>query len=398
VYAYGQNSIKLRGNSSRNYGKNKIESYYQGGTSTYGIFVTGGTPDLGQISPTSARGKNDFIYNSKYIVKNSTASEVIAEKNYWGGTPQSSWFSGSVGYDPYYSSSQGGGSSLEKSGVLDGDRQLLAAANELQDSKDFQSASVTYKQLIDEYPDSRYAGIALAWAMAAHKENSDLELQRDYLQKMTGHTNQRVRDKAWLWRQSLESWGGNMQASEEIVKTISMDDAIGVEIRLNWANDLYNVYNDEETAQIVFDELLAAKPDDDAVLSTIEAIKKTARTHDSTENLPKSLSEKTGQVVMDFNLHSYPNPFSARDGSSFGGTPSTTIQFHLAESDFVTLQIFDVLGRQVRTLVERKISAGSHSFKWDGKNSFGVDVAAGLYFANLKVTNNVKTIKLLLVR
>jgi len=87
-------------------------------------------------------------------------------------------------------------------------------------------------------------------------------------------------------------------------------------------------------------------------------------------------------------LSARPNPFN----------PSTTIQFHLAESDVVMLQIFDVLGRQVRTLVERKISAGSHSFKWDGKNSFGVDVAAGLYFASLKTDSDIQTIKLLLVR
>lgn len=387
VYAYGQNSIKLRGSASRNYGKNKISSYYQGGNDTYGIYVTGGTPDLGQASPTSERGKNDFIYNTKKIVYNTTASEVVAEKNYWGGTPQSSWFYGSVGYDPYYSSSQGGGSSLGKGNILVADRQLLAAANELNDSRNYHSASATYKQLVEEYPDSRYAGIALAWAMAAHNEANDLMSQRAFLQEMTKHKNPKVSGKAWLWLQTLEAKTGEKDASGAIVKSISIEDPVGIELRLNWANDLYNIYGDAESAQKIFDELITAKAEDQDIANTIKAIIKTARTEDYIKSLPK-LADTDTKIVKGYALRNYPNPFN----------PTTTIQYHLAERENITLQIYDVLGRRVRTLIDGETREGAHTILWDGRNSARVDVAAGIYFASLKADNNIKTIKLLLVR
>jgi len=143
----------------------------------------------------------------------------------------------------------------------------------------------------------------------------------------------------------------------------------------------YIIYGDKTSADRIA-KILQENHNDEYLEFDLQAA------YETDLKFPVSLMKSSVEIPESLVLENYPNPFN----------PSTTIQFHLAESDVVTLQIFDVLGRQVRTLVERKISAGSHSFKWDGKNSFGVDVAAGLYFANLKVTNNVKTIKLLLVR
>lgn len=87
-------------------------------------------------------------------------------------------------------------------------------------------------------------------------------------------------------------------------------------------------------------------------------------------------------------LQSYPNPFNSW----------TNIRFDLPEKVFVTLQVFDVLGHYVRTLTSREMQAGSYTVAWDGKSSVGEDVAAGVYFANLRIGSEVRTIKLLLVR
>ena len=70
-----------------------------------------------------------------------------------------------------------------------------------------------------------------------------------------------------------------------------------------------------------------------------------------------------------------PNPFNL----------IPTIEFTLAKSGFVTLQIYDVLGRKVRTLVSEELSSGYKSVLWDGKNDDGDDVASGVYFDQLKV-------------
>jgi hypothetical protein len=70
----------------------------------------------------------------------------------------------------------------------------------------------------------------------------------------------------------------------------------------------------------------------------------------------------------------YPNPFN----------PSTTIGFSIIDLMNVTLKIFDILGREIITLVNEVKPAGSYSVDWDGKNSAGQRVGSGVYFYQLK--------------
>ena len=91
----------------------------------------------------------------------------------------------------------------------------------------------------------------------------------------------------------------------------------------------------------------------------------------------------------EFAIHqNYPNPFNA----------STSIRFVLPRDDFVSLTICDITGRRVRTLLDEKVSAGTHVVAWDGKDDTGQELASGLFFARMKAANSIKTIKLLLVR
>jgi len=71
----------------------------------------------------------------------------------------------------------------------------------------------------------------------------------------------------------------------------------------------------------------------------------------------------------------YPNPFNQ----------STMIGFTLAKSGFVSLNIYDILGRKVKALVSEDLSSGNNSVLWDGKNDSGNDVASGVYFYRIKV-------------
>jgi len=61
----------------------------------------------------------------------------------------------------------------------------------------------------------------------------------------------------------------------------------------------------------------------------------------------------------------YPNPFN----------PSTTISFSIPTSEFVTLKVYDVLGREVATLANENLTAGSYSYNFDANNlTSGVDL------------------------
>lgn len=86
---------------------------------------------------------------------------------------------------------------------------------------------------------------------------------------------------------------------------------------------------------------------------------------------------------------SYPNPFN----------PATTIEFSLARDAKVTLVIFDVSGRRVRTLISGVVTeAGIHKVDWDGKNENGKQLASGVYFARFLAEGQVSARKLILLR
>ena len=69
----------------------------------------------------------------------------------------------------------------------------------------------------------------------------------------------------------------------------------------------------------------------------------------------------------------YPNPFN----------PVTNIEFNLPGKSNVTLDIYNIMGQRVKTLLSRELSAGSHTVEWDGSNSIGEPVASGVYFYQL---------------
>jgi hypothetical protein len=79
----------------------------------------------------------------------------------------------------------------------------------------------------------------------------------------------------------------------------------------------------------------------------------------------------------------YPNPFN----------PSTTIRFSLPKSGHVTLKVYDLLGREVETLVDDQRTAGSYSVEWTPNN-----LASGVYFYRIQAGAYTETKKLMLLR
>jgi len=90
------------------------------------------------------------------------------------------------------------------------------------------------------------------------------------------------------------------------------------------------------------------------------------------------------EIPREFSLsQNYPNPFN----------PSTTIQFSLPRSEFVTLKLFNILGEEITALVSKKLSAGTHQAEWDAR-----DLPSGVYFYRLQAGSFTQTRKLLLLR
>jgi hypothetical protein len=80
------------------------------------------------------------------------------------------------------------------------------------------------------------------------------------------------------------------------------------------------------------------------------------------------------------------------------GRAGTTLRFDLPERDQVTLAIYDVRGRLVRTLVDGSRGAGRHEVAWDGRTNSGAPSAVGVYFYRLTTGRTVQTRKMILLR
>ena len=94
-------------------------------------------------------------------------------------------------------------------------------------------------------------------------------------------------------------------------------------------------------------------------------------------------------IPQEYTLHqNYPNPFN----------PTTTILYDVPQDSKVTLFIYDLLGRQVRTLVNQDISAGFHDAIWDATDDMGRPVSGGLYIYRINAGGYSKTMKMVLLK
>ena len=87
-------------------------------------------------------------------------------------------------------------------------------------------------------------------------------------------------------------------------------------------------------------------------------------------------------------LQNYPNPFN----------PSTEIKYSIPATEHVELIVYDILGKHVKTLVNKSQKEGWHSIKWDGINEWNHKVASGLYLYKLKTKTYQKSCKMLIVK
>jgi len=84
----------------------------------------------------------------------------------------------------------------------------------------------------------------------------------------------------------------------------------------------------------------------------------------------------------------YPNPFN----------PVTVFEYSLPERSHVNIEIYNVLGQKVATLVGREDAAGSYTIDWNGTDASGKSVATGVYLYRLQAGDHIETKKMLLLK
>ena len=106
-------------------------------------------------------------------------------------------------------------------------------------------------------------------------------------------------------------------------------------------------------------------------------------------DVPTGILEPIAEIPTEFGLdQNYPNPFN----------PTTTIKYALKENVQVTLKVYNMLGQEVRTLVNGWQEAGYKQVVWDGLNNNGSPVASGIYIYQIQAGDFVKAYKMILMK
>ena len=91
------------------------------------------------------------------------------------------------------------------------------------------------------------------------------------------------------------------------------------------------------------------------------------------------------EYILDQN---YPNPFN----------PNTMISFSVPSTGHVMVNIYDITGRLITTLVDKNLSSGYHEVSWDGTDTFNSTISAGLYIYSLRAEGVALTRKMVLMK
>jgi len=94
-------------------------------------------------------------------------------------------------------------------------------------------------------------------------------------------------------------------------------------------------------------------------------------------------------IPAQYALHqNYPNPFN----------PVTTVRYDLPENSLVTITIYDMLGKEISTIVNEYQDAGYKSIVWNATNDYGQSISAGIYIYQIKTKDFVQTKKMILLK
>ena len=87
-------------------------------------------------------------------------------------------------------------------------------------------------------------------------------------------------------------------------------------------------------------------------------------------------------------MQNYPNPFN----------PVTNIKVKLPENTIIAVKIYNIVGQEIKTLVNQEMNAGTYTFQWNGENNSGSKVPSGTYICRVMAGNNPQTLKMILLK
>ncbi len=244
-----------------------------------------------------------------------------------------------------------------------------------------------FKQLISDYPGSEFAAASAKHIYAL--ENDKLALKDYYLSEPNLHYNGEI-DKIidYLTTHCNIKLGNYQEAIawfEDVISNPPSElDSLMAVIDLGY---VYMLMEEDAKSPLIAmypqlkpKSLFEFEANRESILSNL---------YTSVENPYGTESNESSIVAVVPVLNkNFPNPFN----------PSTTISFSLPSDMACKLEIYNIRGQKVHTLLKENMMAGKHSIVWDGVDDNGRSVSSGVYFYRLVTPNRSQTSKMLLMK
>ena len=377
------------------YGRNDFLDFRNYGVRAYDE----GNPWLGlSNTPTDWQaGRNNLFsltYPTAIWIKNEDViQQISAKQNYWGAVPpDASRFLGNVigpqnssWYLTKFEASAGPRMAQYYQGYnaappLTRPEQLFRLAESAGQAGKVEEAIATYRSIIEEYPSDPLAQGSLSGLLRLQGRRGKIADEVSFLEAIIkSGADPSLVQAARRAQPGVLARAGMHEASRQAYGQL-LDDrafeksAILFELAVTEGLVMKDIVRSREAVT-----RLQSISKDYFVLKNAQAMLQEALGKEVWAPLPPlataspvEASSLAGRLLLAQNS---PNPFN----------PSTTIAFNLPSAGNVSIRLFDVQGRLVRTLLESRLEAGPHEVRWDGRDSKGTGVASGVYHCSLDV-------------
>ncbi|MGA9115753.1 MAG: right-handed parallel beta-helix repeat-containing protein [Bacteroidota bacterium] len=360
---------------------------------------------LGVFDQWVEGGYNRILSNADYDAAIHSGSIVLAENNWWGSREDPPGVfdidgTSELDYDPWLEEDPLPGNARPEGGggyVYEPSSAMRQALRERMEGR-YDDAARTLQSIIssEESPphEKRWAIVQLG---TVDQRAPEMRLS-EYVNSIASTDPAVIRSVRLIMPSLYLAEGRGTAALSALERNIQDYPNSGMQRSSFYMKFLSLLYEQEDagSAQTVLAALAAGYPESrECRLARIQMANFLAAPPPPPDAGPQPGSPTVCTTPMRLNLlQNYPNPFNS----------STTISYQLPTGGHVTLEIFDVLGRKIATLVDDRREAGRYSVTWGGTSQTGSLMASGIYLARFSVTSetgevlSMKVNKLLLMK
>ncbi len=344
-------------------------------------------------------GYPNFIYGYNsiparqmlYQYSNYSGSSRDARYNYWGGGAPA--IEGTVVYSPYLSSppsNLGPNWTLSKYNINIENEEVnennpLADAWKEYFNRNYEKSGEMAKILFQsKNTEEQSCEILFLWMKSAMLEGRLKEEENNLLSLSTNSSiNQLAQFESLRWLAKLAVRNDDFNKAEEYALLIPDTSPMGREILFDVASEVMERTNDIKKVTTILDKLTERYKDRETLKEKQFVLNLYSGNSQFYSDSSKRNSQITESKINSLNLEAYPNPFN----------PTTTIAYSLPKATYVTLKIYDVLGKEIATLADEEKKAGEYTVKFNGDR-----LSSGIYFYCLYAYGKFITKKMLLIK